>query len=101
MQQLPELVVAWHPELAGPQDVGGCEIHQLVVIRPLELLQEAGVIVQDQRAGVGRAEAVEHIAQVELPGDPLGLGPGDLGKSVLADELVGGGRPELVAVSDQ
>src|SRR5271165_6723074 len=57
-----ELVVAWYAKLPGAQDVGGRQVHQPVVIWPLELLQETRVIVQDERAGMGGGEAIDDIA---------------------------------------
>src|SRR5271169_4919711 len=48
-----ELVIAWHAQLPGAQNVGGRQVHQPVIIWPLELLQETRVIVQDEGTGMG------------------------------------------------
>ena len=101
MQKPPELVVARHTEFTAAQDVSGRQIHQPVVVRPLELLQEPRVVVQDERARIRHAEAVDGIAQVDSFGHLLGMRPGDLGEAVLGDELIIGGRTERVAVGNE
>ena len=55
-----ELVVARHPALADPQDVRRGEV-QASAVRALQALEEARVIVQRDRSGMGDPERVERV----------------------------------------
>ena len=97
MQQLAECVVAGHAELARAQDVCRRQVLQPPV-RPLELLQTAGEVVQRDGAGMGDAEGVEEVGQrylaQHLQGGPLAT-PLEV---AFQQEPVIGGRAEGVVV---
>ena len=65
VQQLAELRVARDAALARAQDVGRAQVHEEAV-RPLELLEEARIVVQHDRPRVGDSERVERVRHRDL-----------------------------------
>ena len=101
VQQAPELVVAGDAPLPVAQDVHRRQV-QVPAVRHLEVLQEAGVVVQGDGPRVGGAEGVQHVQH----GDPLvdhvlGVPEGRLGEGHGLQVGPGGQGAEVELVRDQ
>ena len=100
VQQPAELVVARHAALARAQDVDRGEVDERSV-GPVEVLEEARVVVQRDRARMRRAERVEEVGHRHLVEPLAHVQRAELGQRALLQHRVVGERAEAVVVRDQ
>ena len=100
VEEAPELVVAGHAALADPEHVDRREVDDGAV-RLVQLLQEARVVVQGDRAGVRDPERVERVDEADLVEAGADVSDAELAERPLLQDLVRLDRAEGEVVGEE
>src|SRR5581483_6237904 len=100
MQQFTEFIVAWDTEFPAAHNINRCQI-DMNTIRPLKILKETGVIMQDNRARVQSTKRVEEVSHGNLLCQIMSLWSCNLVQSFFCDNMPILGRAEAKFIADK